>query len=154
MPRLPFLLLIPLLLLAGCSSTAFVQQDLQSVVQILVMGLVAVMVIMMVVRPLVKRALEVQAQQSPLVNAAGQPAGLLAAPGVAGALPAPNKQIAGGGTNAEGMIDEENEGFSLIEGIRGPTKPNSIKKINEVIDSNPDEAVQIIRAWMYGSDAA
>ncbi|MFM5010281.1 META domain-containing protein [Aeromonas veronii] len=29
MPRLPFLLLIPLLLLAGCSSTAFVQQDLQ-----------------------------------------------------------------------------------------------------------------------------
>ncbi|HHQ4598526.1 TPA: META domain-containing protein, partial [Aeromonas veronii] len=28
MPRLPFLL-IPLLLLAGCSSTAFVQQDLQ-----------------------------------------------------------------------------------------------------------------------------
>ena len=142
------------------STFAFVQQDLQSVVQILVMGLVAAMVIMMVVRPLVKRALEVQAQQAALPGG-NVAAGLLAAPGVAGVLPAPNKQLAAsggssGGNNNDGHLEEDDsgDGFSLIGGGLRASKPNSIKKINEVIGTNPDEAVQILRSWMYGSDAA
>lgn len=156
------------------SAFSFVQQDLQSVVQILVMGLVAAMVIMMVVRPLVKRALEVQAQQNTLLpNPTNASAGLLAAPGVAGVLPAPAKAIAapgvaGGGVAAalaagagggsgmnlnEGGEEDDGDGFSMIGGIRA-SKPNSIKKINEVINNSPDEALQILRSWMYGSDAA
>ncbi len=147
---------------AKAGAFAFIQQDFQSVVQILVMGLVAMMVIMMVVRPLVKRALEVQAQQALLEVPAAQNAGLLAAPGVAGAagvLAAPGRALPGqsGGYpdgNDEYPEDENGDGLSLISGLRGPSKPNSIKKINEVIGNNPDEAVQIIRGWMYGSDAA
>ena len=142
------------------SSFGFIQQDLQSVVQILVMGLVAAMVIMMVIRPLVKRALEVQAQQGSLLPSPGGAAGLLAAPSVAGALPAPAKAIAAGGVPAmaggEGgglEVEDDGDGFSMIGGIR-TSKPNSIKKINEVISNNPDEAVQILRSWMYGQDAA
>lgn len=140
------------------SKFAFIQQDLQSVVQILVMGLVAAMVIMMVVRPLVKRALEVQAQQG-LIDTP-MPS-LIGAAGVAGVLPAPSQSGAGAGAGAggnansiDGIEEEDQDGLSLISGLRGPSKPNSIKKINEVIDSNPEEALQIIRNWMYGQDAA
>lgn len=143
----------------------FIKQDLQSVIQILVMGLVAIMVLMMVVRPLVKRALEVQAQQGSLEMSAMP--NLLAGPGagVAGALPAPGKaltgavpaasgsgQSSGGSTMVNDNSEDDGDGLSLISGLRGPQKPTSIKKINEVIGNNPEEAVQIIRGWMYGAE--
>lgn len=135
-----------------------IQQDLQSVIQVLVMGLVAIMVILMVVRPLVKRALEVSAAQQavavesgvPLLGMASVPqlgAPAQALPGAAGGAGA----AAGGAAGAGG---EEEDAFSSINDIRGPSKSASLKKINELLDGNPDEAVSVIRGWLYGENAA
>jgi flagellar M-ring protein FliF len=137
------------------STFEFLQQDLQSVIQILVMGLVAMMVIFMVIRPLVKRALEVnQAQQAALEASNG--VAMIAGPGGTTATGQPAQaQIAGPGGNAmnEAFGDEE-EGFSALSGIRGPQKSASIKKINELIENNSEEAASVLRSWLYGENAA
>jgi flagellar M-ring protein FliF len=33
--------------------------------------------------------------------------------------------------------------------VEGRVAASSIKKIGEIVDKHPDEAVAIIRAWMY-----
>ncbi len=147
------------------STLGMIQQDIQSVVQILVMGLVAIMVIMMVVRPLVKRALEVNAAQMAAIEAAGATVPMLGAPGMpalAGAggmaqLPAPGMMAAGVGQSAMSEAfgdDGDDEGFSNLSGIRGPSKSASVKKINELIESNAEESITVIRSWLYGENAA
>lgn len=135
-----------------------VQQNLQSVVQILVMGLVAIMVLLMVVRPLVKRALEMNVVAAPLPGETAD-APLLAPPGgVGGGAP----QLAAGGAEGaagagqiagiEGMEDQEDE-FSALAGLQNKSKPSSVKKLNEMIEQNPEDTVAAIRTWMYGEGA-
>ncbi len=139
---------------------SWIKDDFQSIVQILVMGVVAVMVLLMVIRPLVKRALEVGAAQALAfdgTNASGVP--LLAGGGAVPQLASPGgvPAIAGGEGgmpgNAIDFDNEGDEGFSSIAGIRGPSKSASLKRINELLDGNPDEAVSVIRNWLYGEHA-
>jgi flagellar biosynthesis/type III secretory pathway M-ring protein FliF/YscJ len=66
-----------------------------------------------------------------------------------------SSDLGGGATaNQDTGEEEQQDSLSMISGIRGPSKPNSIKKINEVIAGSPEEALQIIRSWMYGGEAA
>ena len=130
---------------------SFIKDDFQSVIQILVMGLVAMMVILMVIRPLVKRALEASSAQQTITVDNGVPllgvnnVQAIAGPGGAAAIT--------GGISAGGGMGED-EGFSSISDIRGPSKSASLKKINELLDGNPEEAVSLIRGWLYGENAA
>jgi flagellar M-ring protein FliF len=36
-----------------------------------------------------------------------------------------------------------------IGSIEGRVKASSIKKVGEIVDKHPDEAVAIVRNWMY-----
>ena len=141
------------------SPLAFVKDDFQNIIQILVMGLVAVMVILMVVRPLVKRALEVSNSNALMATNAGMPmlSGESAVPQIAGPGGTSNvTQIAGGGqqNNDLGFDTGDDEGFSSIAGIRGPSKSASLRTINDLMEKNPEEAVSVIRNWLYGENAA
>lgn len=46
----------------------------------------------------------------------------------------------------------EEEDFINISHIDGRMKSSSIKKIGDLIEAHPDEAVNIIRSWMYSSE--
>ena len=74
------------------------------------------------------------------VAAAG---GALPPPGGMGALPGPggSLMVAGQSGEDESMLD--------IGSVDGRVKASSIKKIGEIVDKHPDEAVAIIRSWMY-----
>ncbi len=139
------------------------------------MGLVAILVILMVVRPLVRRAIEINVSQQGLVPDMGeQPFGLLPSPyaisqmagggGAVGAIAGAGgvaggaKQIAGAAGGVEGYPGEPNmgggEGFSILEGMQSKNKPSSVKQLNDIIANNPQDALAALRAWMYGEAAA
>lgn len=128
----------------------FSTSDIRRLVEVLVLAVVGILIILLVVRPLIAKIFETApAGYGP---ASGQP--LLPQPGaVAGALPGPNTAIpdlsapgtalsaavAGGGTDS--LLD--------VSQVDGRVQASSLKKIGDIIEKHPEEAVSIIRSWMY-----
>ena len=103
--------------------------------------IVALLVILMVIRPLISRALEVMpsAKAEPLLadHVSGRPA--LAGPGGTG-IPAPS-ELSSEEEHFEELID--------IDRVEGRVKASSVKKVGEIVDKHPEEALSIIRSWMH-----
>ena len=132
--------------------------DLRRLVEVVVLAVVGILIILLVVRPLIAKIFEVtpaaiaRATAAPeggpamLPGAPGMPAAL-AAPGLPGMPPIPGMPgvpgVAPVGTAEEidSMID--------IGQIEGKVKASSLRKVGEIIEKHPDEAVSIIRNWMY-----
>ena len=70
-------------------------------------------------------------------DGAPPPIPALGAPGAEGALMA----AGGGGQIEESLID--------IDQVEGRVRASSLRKVGEIIEKHPDEAVSIIRNWMY-----
>ncbi|HBU97327.1 MAG TPA: flagellar M-ring protein FliF [Thalassospira lucentensis] len=110
------------------------------IAEMLVLAIVAILVILLVVRPLLTRAFETlpsaadMAQRQLLsedMTADGTPA-------LEGPAPVPM---------APGMDDgEELINLSMVE---GRVKASSVKKIGEIVEKHPEEALAIIRNWLY-----
>ena len=129
----------------------FERSDIMRMGEMLVIAVVALLVILLVVRPLMFRLLETASAPSapdhgPLLadgSAGGAPAlppppGMqqVAAPAVAPPIPAPTPRPA-----LEQMID--------IGQVDGRVAASSIRKIGEIVEKHPEEAVAIVRSWMY-----
>ena len=114
------------------------KNDLLRMAEILVLSIVAILVILLVVRPLVTRAFE--AMPSPGMVGEGR---LLAdqAAAAAAALAAPAAP-----TEAE---EEQFEELIDIDRVEGRVKASSVKKVGEIVDKHPEEALVIVRSWMY-----
>lgn len=127
----------------------FTHAELLRFGEVAILSVVGLLALLLVVRPLIQRALEGGAGGGGAVAGAlpgpGGVAGRLAGPaGVAGAIAGPGGQlVAADGTpiEDESMID--------ISSIEGRVKASSLKKIGEIVDKHPDEAVSIVRNWMY-----
>jgi flagellar M-ring protein FliF len=119
----------------------FDKADLMRIAEILVLSIVAILVILLVVRPLISRAFEAmpsaQAAEGLLGGQAGQPA--LIGPGGA-PLPVPMEG---------GMEEEAFEELIDIDRVEGRVKASSVKKVGEIVEKHPEEALAIIRSWMY-----
>jgi len=96
-----------------------------------VLSILAILVILLIVRPLVSRAFEsfpattVGPDQSLIAD------GALATPALAGP-----------------EIDEFEELID-IELIEGRVSASALKKVGDIITKNPEEALSIVRSWMY-----
>lgn len=117
----------------------FERAELLHMGEMLVIALVAVLFILLVVRPLLMRMVE---------SGGGEHTGLLAAGAAGGApaLPAPGAEGSQGlmvpaVSGQEKMID--------IGQVEGRVAASSIKKIGEIVEKHPEEAVSIVRSWMY-----
>jgi flagellar M-ring protein FliF len=109
--------------------------DYFRIAELLVLAVVAILVILLVVRPLVNRTLDAlpsalsRDQERNLI--ADQSADTPALTGPAGV---------GDGKDDE-MID--------VAQIEGKVKASIIKKIGEIVEHHPEETVSIIREWLY-----
>lgn len=116
------------------------KNDILRVVEILVLSIVAILVILLVVRPLLSRAFEA------LPSAQDAAERLLADQGRSPALTGPG----GGGLPVESDEDEEQfEELIDIDRVEGRVKASSVKKVGEIVEKHPDEALAILRSWMY-----
>ncbi len=118
------------------------KNDLLRMAEILVLSIVAILVILLVVRPLVSRAFEAlpaaMAEGKLLAEQTSAAAAALTAPS-AGA-PAPSESLA---------MEEQYEELIDIDRVEGRLKASSVKKIGEIVSKHPEEALSIIRTWMY-----
>jgi flagellar M-ring protein FliF len=116
----------------------WLQDDLHSIVQTLVIGGVAILAILLVIRPLVTRAIE-STRTVPEMDEAEQAA--LNGPSISAQLT--DQRFAGEGENEDDMIN--------IDRIQGRVKSGSYRKISEAIDKHPDEALGVLRRWMMAA---
>jgi len=96
----------------------------------------------------------------PLISRMFAPAGILpgttvfAGQGVAGALPPPSEGGAPGMQPAlvaatGGALPPPRENMIDISRIEGQVKESSIRKVGEVVQAHPEEALAILRTWLH-----
>lgn len=116
----------------------FTKQEVLKMVEGLGVALVAVLVILLVVRPLIVKAFE-QPENEEEENLLMGPSDDLQQ------LPSPS---------SGGVLTETDQLEELIDiaKVEGRVKASSVRKIGEIIDQHPEEAVSIIRSWLYSDE--
>ncbi|MEQ8357331.1 MAG: flagellar basal-body MS-ring/collar protein FliF [Kiloniellaceae bacterium] len=133
--------------------------DLMRIAELLVLGVVAVLVLLLVVRPLLGRLLVVDedsvggggtgllpdgSPQPALVGPDGQEIPRLASdPSTAVAT-----RVGDSGGNGKNVASEIDQMIDLNQ-VEGRVRASSVKKIGEIIEKHPEEAVTIIRGWLH-----
>nr|WP_169559813.1 flagellar basal-body MS-ring/collar protein FliF [Sneathiella chinensis] len=135
------------------------KNDLFKVGEMAVLAIVAILALLLVVRPLLTRALNVD-------TAADALAGPAAAGALAGAVPGggmtalPPGEMGAGGTGDGGNSLESRGGIHSetlteldemidIAKVEGQVKSSALAKVGEIVEKHPDEAVAILRNWLY-----
>ena len=128
----------------------FTKDDIMRAADLGVMGLLGLLVLLLVVRPLVRRII------APDDRGKAARAG---AAGVAGALGV-QENNANSGPNVSIVASEEKVAISNrtsemidIAQVQGQVHAQSVQKVGELADQNPQETVAIIRSWLH-EDAA
>lgn len=130
----------------------FPKGDLLRMAESLLMAVVGLLAVLLVVRPILKQVLE---GASAAIGGGGDAAALAAGGGNAmiagggtGRLPAPGGALSGQ-LNAEAEEGNTLEQMIDISRVEGRVKASSIRKVGEIVEKHPEEAVSIIRNWMY-----
>ena len=108
----------------------FSKQEIIRMTESLGIAIVAVLVILLVIRPLIAKAFEpTEAEEEERMIAQTMTPQL---------------------TTQNKADDEQLEELIDLQKVEGRVKASSIKKIGEIIDNHPQEAVGILRNWLYG----
>ncbi len=118
------------------------KEDLLKLAQYVVLVLFALLVILLVVRPLLTRALETMP-----VPATGPMGDLLTHSGDAPALTGPESAPAAIAEKTPG--EEELEEMIDLERVEGRVRASTLKQVGEIVQKHPDEAIAIIRNWLH-----
>jgi flagellar M-ring protein FliF len=127
------------------SALHFSKDDIMQAIETLVMGLLAMAVLLLVVRPLVRRML---APAGEAIAALPPAAGATVAPGELG-TPA----IAQTGPTFSAEPSQTSKMIDLAQ-VQGQVHAQSVQKVGEIADGNPRETVSIIRQWLHENAAA
>jgi flagellar M-ring protein FliF len=116
----------------------FTKDDILRGVELAVMALLGLIVVLVVVRPLVRKILAPD-ERAP-AGAPPAPALVTASPGVAPGI-------------ADGMPAIANHTSKMIDiaQVQGQVHAQSIQKVGDLAQKNPHEAVAIIRQWLHES---
>src|SRR5262245_45756884 len=119
----------------------FTKDDIMYVIELGVMMLLGLVVLFMVVRPLVKKILASE-ELAALTNAATAPPpeqGAIAGPGAPGGL-------LPGTNNTAHLID--------VAQVQGQVHAQSVHRVGELAERNPNEAAAIVRQWLSETSTA
>ncbi|WP_158047172.1 flagellar basal-body MS-ring/collar protein FliF [Skermanella pratensis] len=130
---------------AGATFLGMAKEDLFRIAEMIVLAIVAILVILLVIRPLMAKAFE-RGDDS----AAEEEAERLLTDQTAG-----QAQLMGPGALAQDLAledaqaGEELEQMIDINRVEGRVRASSLRKVGEIVDKHPEEAVSIIRSWLY-----
>lgn len=118
----------------------FTKDDIMRAIELGVMLVLSLVVLLLVVRPLVRRMITPEKAAAALAAVTG------------GALPSP--AAAGGGDAETPLTAKPSQTTKMIDmaQVQGQVHAQSIQKVGELADRNPNETVSIIRSWLH--DAA
>ncbi len=116
----------------------FTKDDIMRAIELVVMGLLGLVVVLFVVRPLVRRIVTPEEPRLPA------PAPQLPAAGTATA-PQPETSVPTVTSQTAKMID--------MAQVQGQVHAQSIQKVGELAERNPHETVAIVRQWLQDNPA-
>jgi len=154
----------------------FTKEDIMRAIELAVMALLALVVVLLVVRPTLRRIFgESPARGATAAGGGGQsqfrpgPNGTAIGPGGV-VLPAGSVNItsvgagsitsAGGpnvsivGSDEQVAISNRTSAMIDIAQVQGQVHAQSVQKVGELADRNPNETVAIVRAWLHENAAA
>ena len=114
----------------------FSKEEVMRMAEGLGVAVVAVLVILLVVRPLVTKAFESMPDEDALLTAEGGMAQITGPGGMPMPLPSDEDE-----EDLDELID--------IDKVEGRVKASSLRKINDIVDKHPEEAIAIFRTWLY-----
>jgi flagellar M-ring protein FliF len=117
----------------------FTKDDVMHWIELLVMVLLGLVVLLLVVRPLVRRILASDPQAGgavAMISSATAEGGVMAS----NATGADLDEIKAVPSKTSKMID--------IAQVQGQVHAQSVQKVGELADKNPNEAVSVIRSWL------
>jgi len=123
----------------GLLGLQFDKADFLHLAQTALFGMVGVMLLLLVLRPMVTRLTTLGAPGTAvgLLGDATQVAGVLGRAAPAAALPSPN---------APALLEDES--MVNIAQIEGQMRASSLRKITELVEKHPEETLSIVRGWM------
>ncbi|MGH6893751.1 MAG: flagellar basal-body MS-ring/collar protein FliF [Dongiaceae bacterium] len=130
--------------------------DMMRLAELLVLAVVATLVLLLVVRPLLSRILAMPSIAPSNVALAGGERGLALPPGAAAALAIPGPSPTGlpglpampSASEAEAIAAEIDQMIDLNQ-VEGRVRASSVRKISDLVDQHPEQAVNLIRQWVY-----
>ena len=122
-------------------SMEWLKKDLNSIIQTVVLGGVAILAILLVVRPLVARAIE-SAELASKEDALEQAA--LAAPSIAARLTDQSRGV----FEDEDAYGEASDDMINVDRVSGKIRSSTYSKINNMVGQHPEETTQILRQWL------
>ncbi|TNE36336.1 MAG: flagellar M-ring protein FliF [Alphaproteobacteria bacterium] len=116
-----------------------------------VLVVVSLLALLLVVRPLLNKALAATegAGGVPALAGAGAGGGMAALPAGAGGA------VAAIGNSGVGSMNEDSETLNEVDNmididkVDGQVRTSSLNKVSEIVDKHPDEAISILRSWLY-----
>ena len=114
----------------------FSKEELMRMAEGLGVAIVAILVILLVIRPLINNAFEVSNSNSA-------------------------EKLISSGNDEENLLlsnflnenyDESAEELVNVNKVDGRVKVSSLKKLNNTVEKNPDAAVNVIRSWLYNNE--
>ena len=114
----------------------FSKAELMRMAEGLGVAIVAILVILLVIRPLINNAFEVSNNNSAekLISSEGDGDNLLLS------------------NFLNESFDESAEELVNLNKVDGRIKVSSLKKLNATVEKNPDAAVNVIRSWLYNNE--
>jgi flagellar M-ring protein FliF len=113
--------------------------------QTIILAIIGLLTVLLIVRPILRRVLEAPAGsgggQSYLTSGYGEGAG--------SALPPPSGATAAAIEAAESDEGSEVEKMIDISQVEGRVKASSVRKVGEIVEKHPEEAISILRNWIY-----
>jgi flagellar M-ring protein FliF len=116
-------------------------------VEVVILSITALLVFLLVVKPLIRRL------TTPLAAGPGGPTqaaleqGAPPAPQVAGAQANASAQI--GASPAAAMALPKRESAIDVSQIEGQVRESAVRKIGDVVQAHPEEAMAIVRTWLH-----
>ena len=127
----------------------FPRQDLMGLASTVVIGILGILIVLLVVRPILTQLLRAPQQLASGADSAGSGQGMIADQSrPMAALPAPN-----GGSGAMQASDADFESMIDIDKVEGRVRASSLRKLGEIVEKHPTEAVSILRSWVSQENA-
>lgn len=150
------------------ASFSFFGLNKQDLIDVLTTGgtfVAVILVLLLVVRPLVVRLIEAIPDAPPPIDPAAQLENAATpAPAITGPVqitPEILAAAAGGDTNATALVKAARDAGTLsldqmgtdtridVAQVEGRVQESALKKVADIIKSNPEESVSIVRQWLY-----
>lgn len=129
--------------------------EIMRLIESVIMSIVGLLAILLVVRPILKQVLDgasaATGEAAALAAGGGQAA--LAGGGVAaGRLPPPGGALTGQIAAEAAQEAEALDQMIDLSRVEGRVKASSVKKVGEIVEKHPEEAVSILRNWIYADN--